>query len=57
LVNVIVKNDEPFENALRRFKKKWLKAETLRELHPHTQYLTPRVASKLAAEANINSRF
>ncbi|SVC82136.1 uncharacterized protein METZ01_LOCUS334990, partial [marine metagenome] len=28
MVNVTVKNDEPFENVLRRFKKKWLKAET-----------------------------
>ena len=36
----MVKNDEPVENALRRFKKKWLKEGTLSELRARTHYLT-----------------
>ena len=32
MVSVKVKNDEPFERALRRFKKKWEKAGILKDI-------------------------
>ena len=41
MVSVKVKNDEPFERALRRFKKKWEKAGILKDVKSRTFYLKP----------------
>ena len=41
MIYVTVKNDEPFERALRRFKKKWEKAGVLREVRSRSFYLKP----------------
>ena len=48
MVSVKVKNDEPFERALRRFKKKWEKAGILREVRSRAYYLKPSEAKKIA---------
>jgi small subunit ribosomal protein S21 len=48
LVSVNVKNGEPFEKAMRRFKKKWEKAGILREVRSRTYYLKPSEAKKIA---------
>ena len=48
MVSVTVKNGEPFEKALRRFKKKWEKAGILREFKSRTHYLKPSAEKKLA---------
>ena len=47
MVSVKVKNDEPFERALRRFKKKWEKAGILREYKSRTYYLKPSEKKKI----------
>jgi len=47
LVSVKVKNDEPFERALRRFKKKWEKAGILKDYKSKTFYLKPSEQRKL----------
>ena len=47
-VSVKVKNDEPFERALRRFKKKWEKAGILKDVKSRTFYLKPSEQKKLA---------
>ena len=48
MVSVIVKDNESFEKALRRFKKKWEKAGILRDVRSRTYYLKPSEARKLA---------
>jgi small subunit ribosomal protein S21 len=48
VVSVKVKNDEPFERALRRFKKKWEKAGILKDYKSKTFYLKPSEQKKLA---------
>lgn len=48
MVSVNVKNGEPFEKAMRRFKKKWEKAGILREVRSRTYYLKPSEAKKIA---------
>tara|TARA_B100001146_G_C15770252_1_gene259699 strand:- start:254 stop:421 length:168 start_codon:yes stop_codon:yes gene_type:complete len=48
LIYVTVKNDEPFERALRRFKKKWEKAGVLREVKSRAFYLKPSEERKIA---------
>ena len=48
MIYVTVKNDEPFERALRRFKKKWEKAGVLREVRSRSFYLKPSEQRKLA---------
>ena len=47
MVSVTVKNGEPFEKALRRFKKKWEKAGILREYKSRTYYLKPSEKKKI----------
>ena len=47
MVSIIVKDGEPFEKALRRFKKKWEKAGILRELKSRSYYLKPSEQKKL----------
>lgn len=47
MVSVKVKSDEPFERALRRFKKKWEKAGILKDFKSKTFYLKPSEQRKL----------
>ena len=47
MVSVKIKNDEPFERALRRFKMKWEKAGILKIYKSKTYYLKPSEARKL----------
>ena len=47
MIYVTVKKDEPFERALRRFKKKWEKAGILREFKSRAYYLKPSEQKKL----------
>ena len=48
MIYVTVKNDEPFERSLRRFKKKWEKAGVLREVRSRSFYLKPSEQKKIA---------
>jgi len=48
MVSVTVKDGEPFEKALRRFKKKWEKAGILREVRSRSYYLKPSEIKKIA---------
>ena len=47
MVSVIVKDNESFEKALRRFKKKWEKAGILRAVRSKAYYLKPSEARKM----------
>ena len=47
MVSVIVKDNESFEKALRRFKKKWEKAGILRDVRSRTYYLKPSEKKKI----------
>ncbi len=44
---VVVNNQEPFEKALRRFKKKYEKAGILKDIKKHTFYLKPSEEKRL----------
>ena len=48
MVSINVKDGEPFEKALRRFKKKWEKAGILRDVKARTYYLKPSELKKIA---------
>ena len=48
MVSVKLKPDEPFERALRRFKKKWEKAGILKDVKSKAFYLKPSAQKKLA---------
>jgi len=48
LIEVNVKENEPFEKALRRFKKKWEKAGVLKSVKSKAFYLKPSEKRKLA---------
>ena len=48
MVRVRIRDDEPFEKALRRFKKKWEKAGILREVRARAYYVKPSEARKIA---------
>ena len=48
MIYVKVREDEPFEKALRKFKNKWVKAGILREVRERSYYLKPSEARKLA---------
>ena len=48
MVSVIVKENESFEKALRRFKKKWEKAGILRDVKAKAYYLKPSELKKIA---------
>ena len=48
MIYIKVREDEPFEKALRKFKNKWIKAGILREVRARSYYLKPREARKLA---------
>ena len=47
MIYIKVREDEPFEKALRRFKKKWEKAGILREYKSRTYYLKPSEKKKI----------
>ena len=53
MVSIKIKDGEPAERALRRFKKKWERAGVLRELRSRSFYIKPsdekREAAKKAA--------
>ena len=48
MIYVTIKKDEPFERALRRFKKKWEKAGILRDVKARSYYLKPSELKKIA---------
>jgi len=48
LVSIKIREDEPFEKALRRFKKKWEKAGILRDVRARAYYIKPSEARKIA---------
>ena len=48
MIYVKVREDEPFEKALRKFKNKWIKAGVLREVRARSYYLKPSEARKIA---------
>ena len=48
MVSIKIREDEPFEKALRRFKKKWEKAGILREVRSRSYYVKPSEARKIA---------
>ena len=47
MVSIKIKDGEPDEKALRRFKKKWEKAGILREYKSRTYYLKPSEKKKI----------
>ena len=47
MVKVELRDNEPFERALRKFKKKWEKAGILRDVRSRTYYLKPSEARKM----------
>ena len=47
MVSIKIKDGEPDERALRRFKKKWEKAGILREYKSRTYYLKPSEKKKI----------
>ena len=51
MIYIKVREDEPFEKALRKFKNKWIKAGILREVRARSYYLKPSEARKLAARS------
>ena len=48
MVSINIREDEPFEKALRRFKKKWEKAGILRDVRARAYYIKPSEARKIA---------
>ena len=51
MIYVKVREDEPFEKALRKFKNKWVKAGILREVRSRSYYVKPSEARKIAARS------
>ena len=56
MVSIIVKDGEPFEKALRRFKKLWEKAGILRDYKSKQYYLKPSEQKKLAKSKGFKKR-
>ena len=48
MVSINIREDEPFEKALRRFKKKWEKAGILRDVRARAYYIKPSEARNIA---------
>ena len=48
MVSINIREDEPFEKALRRFKKKWETAGILRDVRARAYYIKPSEARKIA---------
>ena len=51
MIEITVRDNEPFEKALRRFKKKWEKAGVLREVKKRKYFVKPSVLKRMAARA------
>ena len=51
MIYIKVREDEPFEKALRKFKNKWIKAGILREVRSRSYYVKPSEARKIAARS------
>ena len=50
---VIVRKDESFDSAMRRFKKEMLKSGIIQELHKREYYLAPSAKRKAKHEAAL----
>ena len=48
MIEITIRDNEPFEKALRRFKKKWEKAGILRDVRARAYYIKPSEARKIA---------
>ena len=46
MIEVTVRDNEPLERALRRFKKKWERAGVLRDVRSNSFYLKPSVIKR-----------
>ena len=57
MIYVKVREDEPFEKALRKFKNKWVKAGILREFKSRTYYLKPSELKKIAKTKKPKRRY
>ena len=53
MVKATVRDGEPFERALKRFKKKWEKSGILKEVRSRSYYLKPSEAKKIASSKKI----
>ena len=53
MVSIKIREDEPFEKALRRFKKKWEKAGILRDVRSRAYYIKPSEARKIAKRSKL----
>ena len=56
MVSVIVKDNESFEKALRRFKKKWERAGVLREVKRKSFYIKPSDEQRAAKKKAVRRR-
>ena len=56
MIYVKVREDEPFEKALRKFKNKWVKAGILREVRARSYYLKPSETRKIAKRSKRKRR-
>ena len=56
MTKVVVKEGEPFEKALRRFKKKVEAAGTLKELRRREYYLKPSIRKKEKQRAAVKRK-
>ena len=56
MVSIKIREDEPFEKALRRFKKKWEKAGILRDVRARAYYIKPSEARKIAKRSKRKRR-
>ena len=57
MVSIKIKDGEPDEKALRRFKKKWEKAGILREFKSRAYYLKPSELKKIAKTKKPKRRY
>ena len=57
MVYLRVKDDEPFEKALRKFNNKWIKSGIYREVKVRSFYLKPSAARKLAKRSKKKRNF
>ena len=56
MIFVHVGDNEPFERALRRFKKKYEKAGVLRDVRKKSYYMKPSDAKRIAAQKSAKAR-
>ena len=53
MVSIQVKDGEPFEKALRRFKKKWERSGVLKDVKRKAFYEKPSVTKRIAKKQTI----